>query len=169
MRKKTGRITKERNPFQSDFNSNYDTSEQVFLKDDHKHVFEDFEKDIQFRNNPYITNLSIRETDEILPCNYILANNRLINKEKQLGRNKKHFADYEKIIQGYIKEGIVEWLDHFTNNTILGGVHYLPHKGVVREDHDTTKLRIVFDALAKTRNELSLDAYFIADHAYYLL
>ena len=108
MRKKTGRITKERNPFQSDFNSNYDTSEQVFLKDDHKHVFEDFEKDIQFRNNPYITNLSIRETDEILPCNYILANNRLINIEKQLGRNKKHFADYEKIIQGYIKEGIVE-------------------------------------------------------------
>ena len=48
LRNKTGGITKERNPFELDFNSNYDTSEQVFPKDDHKHVFEDFEKDIQF-------------------------------------------------------------------------------------------------------------------------
>ena len=34
---------------------------------------------------------------------------------------------------------------------------YLPHRGVAREDGDTTKLRIVFDASAKTRNELSLN------------
>ena len=36
-------------------------------------------------------------------------------------------------------------------------MHYLPHRGVVREDHDTTKLRIIFDASAKIRNELSLN------------
>ena len=60
----------------------------------------------------------------------ILANNRLINLEKQLDRNKKRFADYDKIIQDYIKEGIVERIDHFDNNTILGRVHYLPHRGV---------------------------------------
>ena len=77
--------------------------------------------------------------------------------EKQLDRNKKRFVDYDKIIQDYIKEGIVEQIDHFDNNTILGRVHYLPHKGVVREDHDTTKLRIVFDTSAKIRNELSLN------------
>ena len=102
----------------------------MFPKDDHKHVFEDFEKDIQFKNNRYITKLPIRKTDDILPDNYILANNRLINLEKQLDRNKKRFADYDKIIQDYIKEGIVERIDHFDNNTILGRVHYLPHRGV---------------------------------------
>ena len=36
-------------------------------------------------------------------------------------------------------------------------MHCLPRKDVVREDHDTTKLRIVFDALAKMRNEPSLN------------
>ena len=129
----------------------------MFPKDDLKQVVKDFKKNIQFKDNRYITKLLIRKTDEILPDNYILANNRLINLEKQLDRNKKRFADYDKIIQDYIKEGIVERIDHFDNNTILGRVHYLPHRGVVREDHDTTKLRIVFDASAKIRNELSLN------------
>ena len=125
----------------------------MFLKDEHKDVFEHFEKDIEFKSNCYITKLPIRKTDEILPDNYILANNRLINLEKQLDRNKKRFADYEKIIQDYIKEGIVEQIDHFDKNILLGRVHYLPYRGIVREDRDTTKLRIVFDASAKIRNE----------------
>ena len=58
FRNKTGRMTKERNPVEFDFNSDYDTSEQVFPKDGHKHVFEDFEKDIPFKNNRYITKLN---------------------------------------------------------------------------------------------------------------
>ena len=66
LRNKTGGITKERNLFEFDFNSNYDTNEQVFPKDDHKQVFEDFEKDIQFKNNRCITKLLIRKTDKIL-------------------------------------------------------------------------------------------------------
>ena len=147
LRNKTGGITKEGNPFE--FDITYDTRVQMFPKEDHKHIFEDFEKNIQFKNNRYITKLPIRKTDDILPDNYILANNRLINLEKQLDRNKKRFADYDKIIQDYIKEGIVERIDHFDNNTILGQVHYLPHRGVVREDHN---LRIVFVASPKLRN-----------------
>ena len=47
-------------------------------------------------------------------------------------------------------------MDHFDNNTILGRVHY-PLQGVLREDRDTAKLRIVFDASAKVINELSLN------------
>ena len=124
----------------------------MFLKDDRKHDFEDFEKDIQFKNNPYVTKLPIRKSDDILSDNYVLANNRLINLEKQLDRNKKRFSDYDKVIQDYVKEGILERTDHIDNNTILGRVHYLLH----REDHNTTRLRIVFEASAKIRNELSL-------------
>ena len=152
---KTGGITEEGNPFE--FDITYDTRVQMFPKEDHKHIFEDFEKNIQFKNNRYITKLPIRKTDDMLPDNYILANNRLINLEEQLDRNKKRFVDYDKMIQDYLKEGIVEQIDHFDNNTILGRVHYLPHRGVVREDYDTTKLCIVFDASAKIRNELSLN------------
>ena len=78
--------------------------------------------------------MPIRKIVEIFPANYILTNNRLINLEKQLEiKIKKRFADYDKIIQDYIKEGIAERIDHFNKNTILGWVHYLPHRGVVRE------------------------------------
>ena len=100
----------------------------------------------------------------------LFTNNcQLINLEKQLDRNKKRFADYDKIIQDYIKEGIVERIDHFDNNTILGRVHYLPRRDVVREDHDLTKLRVLFDASAKIRNELSLnDLLYSGPYAYYL-
>ena len=129
LRNKTGGHINKSNLFELDFNINYGTRVQMFQKDDHKHVFEDFEKDIQFKNNRYITKLLIRKTDEILQDNYILANNRLINLEKQLDRNKKHFAHYDEIIQDYIKEEIVELIDHFDNNTILGRVHYLLHRG----------------------------------------
>ena len=83
--------------------------------------------------------MPIRKIVEIFPANYILTNNRLINLEKQLEiKIKKRFADYDKIIQDYIKEGIAERIDHFNKNTILGWVHYLPHRDVVREYHDTT-------------------------------
>ena len=61
LRNKTGGITEERSPFEFDFNINHDTREQVVLKDDHKHAFEDFEKNIQFKNNRCITKLPIRK------------------------------------------------------------------------------------------------------------
>ena len=38
-----------------------------------------------------------------------------------------------------------------------GMVHYLPHRAVIREDKDTTKVRIVFDASSKVGTEPSLN------------
>ena len=39
----------------------------------------------------------------------------------------------------------------------LGGVTYLPHRAVVNENKSTMKLRVVFDASAKTRNGICLN------------
>ena len=36
-------------------------------------------------------------------------------------------------------------------------MHYLPHQAVIKKDRETTKLRIVFDAASKTKNDLSLN------------
>ena len=38
-------------------------------------------------------------------------------------------------------------------NTIQGREFYIPHKGVVHETADSTKLRIVYDASARARND----------------
>ena len=43
LRNKVGGITIERNPSEFDLNNNYDTKERMFLKDEQKYVFEDFE------------------------------------------------------------------------------------------------------------------------------
>ena len=44
------------------------------------------------------------------------------------------------------KKGIIE---RITNNGILGKVHYLPHREVVKEERESTQVRIIFDASAK--------------------
>ena len=56
-----------------------------------------------------------------------------------------------------LKEGILEKvpIDFKTDN-----VHYLPHRAVVKEDRETTKVRNVFDVSAKYKNELSLNEVF---------
>ena len=46
-------------------------TEQMFLKNKHKLVFEDFEKDIEFKNDRCVKKFPITKTDEILPDNYI--------------------------------------------------------------------------------------------------
>ena len=52
------------------------------------------------------------------------------------------------LIKEQIKEGIVEVVpDPWA--PVVEKVHYLPHHGVIRDDKQTTKLRIVYDASAK--------------------
>ena len=36
-------------------------------------------------------------------------------------------------------------------------MHYLPHRAVIREDKETTKIRVVYDASARLSNEPSLN------------
>ena len=67
--------------------------------------------------------------------------------------SEKRFADYDKIIQEYITEGIAKQIEHFHKNTTLRREHHLPYIGVTREDHETTKLHIVFHASTELNNK----------------
>lgn len=56
---------------------------------------------------------------------------------------------YGSIIRDQIKQGIVQPVG-MQGTTVAGKVHYLPHHAVVRQDKETTKLRIVYDASARS-------------------
>ena len=54
---------------------------------------------------------------------------------------------YTNIFKNYLDNGIIEKVDTAADNKEL--VHYLHHQPVVRQEKETTKLRVVFDASSK--------------------
>ena len=76
--------------------------------------------------------------------------------EKQLTNKKNLFTHYDKVIKQYFKEGIVEYINNI-NKITPGQVHYLPDRAVIRENNDTTKLRIIFDPSSKAKVEHCLN------------
>ena len=54
---------------------------------------------------------------------------------------------YDKVITGQLEHGVIEKVESIG---ITGKVKYLPHQAVIRDDHTSTKLRVVFDASWKT-------------------
>ena len=62
--------------------------------------------------------------------------------------------EYDLIIKEYLAEGILEEVKDIHKSE---SVHYLPHRPVVKENRQTTRVRIVFDASAKYQNQPSLN------------
>ncbi|XP_044184810.1 uncharacterized protein LOC122964955 [Acropora millepora] len=96
----------------------------------------------------YEVSLPWKEQHALLPDNYALAVSRLASVLKRLRRNPKLFAEYNRIIEEQSLQGIISDVDPHAPVQV-GRLHYLPHHPVVREDKQTTKVRIVYDASAK--------------------
>ena len=113
-----------------------------------------FKGTLNYDGERYISRLPFVENPEELPCKYILTKNRTENLIKKLRKDPELLKEYSNIIDEYIQEGILEEVPtiHKTN-----AVHYLPHRAVVPEERETTKVRIVFDASAKYQNQFSLN------------
>ena len=83
-----------------------------------------------------------------LPDNYHLCQTRLFGLIKRLKQDPHIRCEYDNIIRDQIQQGIVEIVEYQRNT--INKLHYLPHHCVIREDKTTTKLRIAYDASAKT-------------------
>ena len=55
---------------------------------------------------------------------------------------------YRSVLLGFHNKGIVEVVSN-PEQSETDNTHYLPHHDVLRQDKETTKLRIVYDASAK--------------------
>ena len=111
-----------------------------------------FNDELKLNRIRYCVKLPFREHHEILPENFQNSKTRLVQLLNKL--NPDLLANCDEIIKTYEKENIIKKLETVGKP---GLVHYLPHHGMIKNECDTTKTRIVFNALSKIGNNSSLN------------
>ena len=64
----------------------------------------------------------------------------------KLDCNQKLKEQYNNILKDYEKEGIIQIVNEVCEP---GTSHYLPHRAVIKENHHTSRIRMVFDGSLK--------------------
>ena len=77
---------------------------------------------------------------------------RLHSLQRRLNANPTLKLEYDKVMQEYIDLGHMTLI---TSESLSR--YYMPHHAVIKSDSSTTKVRVVFDASAKSSNGLSLN------------
>lgn len=108
-------------------------------------VVNQFEKDIIHDGERYVTKLPFKPDHEPIPDNFEVCEARLKSLKRQLMKQNLQDA-YQDIMTDYETKGIIERVPDKEIPCTEGMVHYLPHRPVIREDKETTKVRAVFDA-----------------------
>ncbi|XP_057299421.1 uncharacterized protein LOC130630039 [Hydractinia symbiolongicarpus] len=84
---------------------------------------------------------------EVLSDNYALCLNRFFRLRDKLAQDDSLLSNYNSILKEQLDKNIIEKIG---TELPWQKAHYLPHRPVVRVDKTTTKVRIVFDASART-------------------
>ena len=106
-------------------------------------VCEKVMEDIKFENNQYVVKLPFKENILFVSDNYNFSLNGLRKLRNRLSKSTDTFAKYDKVITDQLEHGFIEKVESIG---IPGKVKYLPHQATIRDDHSSTKLRVVFDA-----------------------
>ena len=123
--------------------------ESLGISEQEPTLYEQFKDHVTFDGSRYEVTLPWRDSASLLPDNYELSLSRLRGLLRRLRRNPALLDEYHKSIMDQVKDGIVEIVED--PSAVEGTrVHYLPHHAVIRRDKQTTKLRIVYDASAKS-------------------
>ena len=100
---------------------------------------------MQTEDGYYETRLPWKPDHLTLPCNKELAAARLKSTTRRL-QNIGRIDEYNEVMKEQIEEGILERVPPKPTGE---KVHYIPHQAVIRDDAESTKLRIVYDCSAK--------------------
>ena len=111
-----------------------------------KTLYDDFTSSITFSQGRYKVTLPWKEFHDSLPDHYQLSLKRLNGLLRILRQEPAILERYNHTIQDQLANGIIETVD--CSESTFSKVHYLPHHPVMRMDKTTTKLRVVYDALA---------------------
>lgn len=117
------------------------------IDNDYDKVLQHFRKTARILNGRYMVCWPWRLLNPNLASNYRVAKARLRSLLNSL--NLDHLKEYNEIFLDYLAKGIIELAPVKTNNL----THYLCHRGRLQKG----KIRIVFDASAKTKSGFSLN------------
>ena len=134
--------------------------ESLGIKQDEPSVYEEFTKNIEFKNGRYEVSLPWKPSQKKLPSNFTLAKKRLEGLLNRLNHNPDVKMEYHAVIQDQLRQGIIEEVTEDPRANVNGKVHYLPHYAIIRKDKQTTKLRIVYDASARLEGGSLNDSLF---------
>ncbi|XP_045216847.2 uncharacterized protein LOC123566631 [Mercenaria mercenaria] len=119
---------------------------------DDEQAMQNFKDTLIFKDERYFVTWPWKNVDLKVPENRPLAVGRLKSLISRLKDKPELMQKYDAVIKDQIEKGIVEPAERYQNDGML---HYLPHHAVMKTDHTTTKLRIVYDASAKTKYDIS--------------
>ena len=122
--------------------------ETLGIKHDEPTVYEKFIEDISHNEERYEVKLPFKEDHPLLPDNYHLSKMGLESLLRRLKWKPKVLKHYDEVVKEQLERNIIEPV-HFTQQTEVGKVLYLPHRENIRLDKDTTKLHVVYEASAK--------------------
>ena len=115
------------------------------------YLISEFQNNLKHNGSRYELKVPFIGKNKTLPDNYLLAKTRTGNLLKQLAKDDALLKNYGTIFKEYLQKGIIEKASNFPKE---GYVHHLPHRPVIRNDREASKIHIYFDASAKfkTRN-----------------
>ena len=124
------------------------------IKVNEKSTHDNVADEIKLEVNRYTVKLLFEEDHPVIPENYLLSVKRLKGLKNHLDKDKSLLQKYDDVIKKQLELGIIEKVD---TPIAVGEGTYIPHREVIREDHVSTKLCIVFDCNAKCGNNISLN------------
>lgn len=127
--------------------------EQMFLE---THMRDDTGK--------FIVSLPFRESaPPVFPGMRDLALQRFYSLERRLLKQPSLYLQYCEFMREYLELGHMDLIspDNISSNTTSPHTYYIPHHCVLKPDSSTTKLRVVFNASAKTPNQTSLNDHLL--------
>ena len=123
--------------------------ESLGVLPDEPSVYERFVQRVRFNGERYEVSLPWKEHHPPLPDNIELCSKRLSSLLRRLQQDQQLLTEYNAVISDQLKRGIIEVVPQSTPS-VSDRIHYLPHHGVVRQDKSTSKLRVVYDASARS-------------------
>jgi len=118
---------------------------------------DNFISNIEFIDGHYQISLPWKTDETEIPDHYSLSLNRLKFLQRRLLNKPDLLREYDKVIKEQLARGIIERVND-VNTPAPKALHYLPHHAIVRQERETTKIRVVYDGSAKDKGEsLSLN------------